>query len=91
MGGQMNSPDYRTITLSLLWAHFEQSVRSLEGLLQSAHDALATGKQAQDAAKAETRHMRTLCDAAVQWRKDRFSPRLEQAIDAYRREEVLKR
>lgn len=39
----------------------------------------------------ENKQMRSVVDAAVQWRKDRYGPKLEQVVDVYVLDAVARR
>lgn len=102
----MTLNDAKTIAMELLIADFarlhddalaavpddaQRRIGELESILASTRIALEQARRERDAAHKQCTMMLELCETAKRWRKDRFSPRLEQAIDRYSIEEVRRR
>lgn len=99
------SPSW-ALAMDMICQHFESTIQSatesvpptaasrisdLESRLRHANKETCALTAERDDARRIAETMIGLCEATVRWRKDRFSPRLEQAIDAYARQQVLSR
>lgn len=77
--------------LSEVPQHSQERISELESGLRVANLEILRLKKEVASIKADAEAMFVLVEAAKRWRKDRFSPRLERAIDAFSVEEIRNR